>query len=74
MKYINPFPKNTEEVLRNFKHVLVPEINLGQLSKILRSEFLLPVIPFNVVRGLPFRTSDIKAKIIEILGGKNNGH
>ncbi len=72
-KYINPFPKNTDAVLKNFKNVLVPEINLGQLSKILRSEFLLPVIQLNVVRGLPFRISDIKAKIIEILGGKNNG-
>jgi 2-oxoglutarate ferredoxin oxidoreductase subunit alpha len=72
-KYINPFPKNTDAVLKNFKNVLVPEINLGQLSKILRSEVLLPVIQLNVVRGLPFRISDIKAKIIEILGGKNNG-
>lgn len=69
-KYINPFPKNTEKVLKSFKHVLLPEINLGQLAKILKSEFLLPIEQFNIVRGLPFRVGDIENKIIEVLGGK----
>ena len=69
--YIHPFPKNTEKVLKSFKHVLLPEINMGQLSKILKSEFLLPIEQFNVVRGLPFRVSDIENKIIEVLGGNN---
>jgi len=69
--YINPFPKNTEEVLRKYKHILLPEINLGQLSRILKSEFLLPIIQFNVVRGLPFRVGDIENKIVEVLGGNN---
>jgi 2-oxoglutarate ferredoxin oxidoreductase subunit alpha len=70
-KYIHPFPKNTEEVLRKYKYILLPEINLGQLSKILKSEFLLPIIQFNVVRGLPFRVGDIENKIVEVLGGNN---
>lgn len=69
--YINPFPKNTEEVLRSFKHVLLPEINLGQLAKIIKSEFLIPVEQYNVVRGLPFKVGDIENKIIEVLGGNN---
>lgn len=69
--YINPFPKNTEKVLKSFKHVLLPEINLGQLAKIIKSEFLIPVEQFNVVRGLPFRVGDIENKIIEVLGGNN---
>lgn len=69
-KYLNPFPKNTGEVLRRFKNVLVPEINLGQLSKILKSEFLVPVISFNKVKGLPFKVSEIEAKIEELLGEK----
>ena len=73
LKYLNPFPKNTGEVLTRFNNILIPEINLGQLSKIIRSEFLTPVIQLNIVRGLPFRTSDIQNKIKEILGGKNNG-
>ncbi len=69
LKYLNPLPKNTVEVLNNFDKILVPEINLGQLSRILRSEFLIPIIQFNLVRGLPFKIADIKNKIIEILGG-----
>jgi 2-oxoglutarate ferredoxin oxidoreductase subunit alpha len=69
-RYINPFPKNTGEVLNNFEKILIPEINLGQLAKVIKSEFLIPVKQFNLVRGLPFRTSDIEAKIIELLGGK----
>ena len=72
-RFLNPFPKNTEQILRSFKKILVPEINMGQLAKILRSEFLIPVMQFNVVRGLPFRVSDIEAKIKEILGGENDG-
>ena len=70
LKYINPFPKNTEYVLKNFKKVLIPEINLGQLSKIIRSEFLIPVVQLNIVRGLPFKITDIEDKIIEILRGE----
>ena len=73
LKYLNPFPKNTFDVLKRFKNVLIPEINLGQLAKLIKSEFLIPVIQFNIVRGLPFRASDIEAKIRDILGGKNNG-
>ena len=72
LKYLNPLPKNTEYVLKGFKNVLLPEINLGQLAKILRSEFLIPIIQLNIMRGLPFRVSDIEDKIKEILGGKNN--
>ncbi len=70
-QYLNPFPKNTGDVLRNFKNVLIPEINLGQLAKLLRSEYLVDIIQFNVVRGLPFRVSDILEKIKEVHGGKN---
>ncbi len=70
LKYLNPFPSNTEKVLKSFKKVLIPEINLGQLAKLIRSEYLIPVEQFNVVRGLPFRVSDIENKIIEMLGGK----
>ena len=73
LKYLNPFPKNTLDVLKSFKNILIPEINLGQLAKLIKSEFLIPIIPFNVVRGLPLRASNIQAKIREILGGKNNG-
>jgi 2-oxoglutarate ferredoxin oxidoreductase subunit alpha len=70
-KYLNPFPKNSAEVLKKYKTVLVPELNLGQLSILLRSEFLIDVIKLNKVKGLPFKSSEIEEKIIEILGGNN---
>jgi 2-oxoglutarate/2-oxoacid ferredoxin oxidoreductase subunit alpha len=72
-QYINPLPKNTEKVLRSFKKILIPEINLGQLAKVIKSEFLVPVEQFNLVRGLPFKVSDILGKITDLLGG-NNGN
>jgi 2-oxoglutarate ferredoxin oxidoreductase subunit alpha len=72
LKYLNPFPANTGKVLSGFKKILIPEINLGQLAKIIRSEFIVPVEQFNVVRGLPFRVSEIEGKIKILLGGKGN--
>ncbi len=71
-KYINPMPKNTEEVLKSYKHILIPEINHGQLATLIKSKFLIPVIQFNLVRGLPFKSSEIEEKVLEILGGKND--
>lgn len=71
LKYIHPMPKNTKDVLSKFKKILIPEINLGQLAKIIRSEFLIDVLQYNLVKGLPFRSSDIENQIVEILGGKN---
>lgn len=70
LRYINPLPKNVEEVLSKFKTILVPEINLGQLIKILREKFLVPAIGLNKIQGLPFRSIEIEEKIDEILGGK----
>ncbi len=71
-KYINPMPKNTEEVLKSYKHILIPEINHGQLATLIKSKYLIPVIQFNLVRGLPFKSSEIEEKVLEILGGKND--
>jgi 2-oxoglutarate ferredoxin oxidoreductase subunit alpha len=70
LRYLNPLQKNVGEILYNFKHVLVPEINLGQLIKVLRSKYLVPAIGLNKVQGLPFKSSEIEEKIDDILGGK----
>lgn len=69
-RYLNPVPKNTGEVLKRFKKILCPELNMGQLSKILRNEFLVDIEPFNKIQGLPFKSSEIENKINVILGGK----
>ena len=67
LKYINPFPKNLAEILLKFNKVLIPEINLGQLSTIIRSKFLIDTINFNRVSGKPYTTSDIYEKIEQII-------
>ena len=67
LRYLNPFPRNLGDVLKNFKKVLVPEINLGQLSKLLKSEFLVPVVQFNRIRGLPLKSSELEKAILDTL-------
>ena len=69
-RYLNPLPKNTVEVLKKYKKILCPELNLGQFSKIIKSEFSVDIIPFNKIQGLPFKSSEIEDKIESILGGK----
>ena len=71
LRYLNPMPKNTGQVLKNFKTILIPEINLGQLAHLIRSEFLIPVEQLNLVRGLPLKVNDILEKINALLGGGN---
>ena len=68
LRHIHPLPANTGNVLRRFRHVLVPELYLGQLRMLLRAQFLVDVIGLNKVRGQPFLTSEIEQKIHEILG------
>lgn len=69
IRYLNPFPKNLGEALSKFKNILIPEINLGQLAKVIRSEFLIPVKTLNKVKGLPFKAQEIEEEIIKILKG-----
>jgi 2-oxoglutarate ferredoxin oxidoreductase subunit alpha len=67
LKYVNPFQSNVGEILYNFKQILVPEINLGQLSKMLRAKYLLPIVSQTKVQGLPFKSDEIEKKIDELL-------
>jgi len=66
--HLNPFPLDLGEVLARYDKILVPELNLGQLVRILRAEFLIDAIPLNKVRGIPFRAAEIEAAILEQLG------
>jgi 2-oxoglutarate/2-oxoacid ferredoxin oxidoreductase subunit alpha len=65
LRYLNPFPRNTGDVLRSYDRVLVPEMNLGQLLKLVRAEFLVDAVGFNRVRGVPFRSDELA----EAIGG-----
>jgi 2-oxoglutarate ferredoxin oxidoreductase subunit alpha len=63
-------PRNTGEVLKRYKKVLVPELNCGQLRLLLRAEFLVDAVGLNKVQGKPFLVSEIEAKIEEMLSAK----
>ena len=67
LRHMNPFPANLGEVLRRYDKVLVPEINLGQLALLLRGKYLVDVISYNRVRGLPFRAAELAETIEEVL-------
>jgi 2-oxoglutarate ferredoxin oxidoreductase subunit alpha len=66
VKYINPFPKNLETLLRKFDKVLIPEINNGQLIKVIRDKYLIDAKGLNKIQGMPFTSVEIKNKIIEM--------
>lgn len=70
LRYLNPLPKNLGDVLKKFKKVMIPEMNLGQLNKIIRAEFLVDTIALNKVQGLPFKAKEIERKVLEIMNGQ----
>jgi 2-oxoglutarate ferredoxin oxidoreductase subunit alpha len=67
LKHLNPFPKNTESELRRYERVIIPELNMGQLSKLIRADFLIDAVSINRTRGLPFRAGDLESEILEII-------
>ncbi len=72
LRYIEPMPSNLGDILHRFKSVLVPEMNLGQLVRRIRSEYLVDAIGFNKVQGKPFMISEIEGKIQQVLNGRNS--
>jgi 2-oxoglutarate/2-oxoacid ferredoxin oxidoreductase subunit alpha len=67
LRHLSPFPANLAEVLAAYDKVLVPEINLGQLALILRGRYLVDVISYNRVRGLPFRAAELAGVIQDVI-------
>ena len=63
LRHLNPFPPNLGELLVNYKKVLIPELNLGQLNTMIRSQFLIDTKEYNLVAGRPFKSSEILEKI-----------
>jgi 2-oxoglutarate ferredoxin oxidoreductase subunit alpha len=68
LRHLNPFPPNLGDVLRRYDKVLVPEINLGQLALLLRGRYLVDVISYNRVRGLPFQAGELAGVIEDVIG------
>ena len=69
LRHLNPLPANTGQVLRSYEKVLLPEINLGQLAMVLRARYLVDVIGYNRVRGLPFKAEELAGVIQDVIDG-----
>jgi 2-oxoglutarate ferredoxin oxidoreductase subunit alpha len=67
LRHLNPFPRNLGEVLKRYKKILVPEMNMGQLVMILRAKFLVDAQSYGKIQGKPFKQSEIEDKIEELL-------
>ena len=67
LRYLNPFPRNLGDLLLKYDKVLVPELNMGQLSTLLDARFPLKVISYPKVEGQPFKIAEITTKIDEVL-------
>ena len=67
LRHLNPFPKNLQSVLSRFEHILVPELNLGQLLFLLRARYLVDAIGFNKVKGLPFTIKELVTRMEEFV-------
>jgi 2-oxoglutarate ferredoxin oxidoreductase subunit alpha len=70
MRYLNPFPANTGDVVKAYKRVLIPELNLGQLLMLIRARYLVDAVGYDKVRGKPFRIAEIENEARRLLGGK----
>ena len=68
LRHLSPLPPNLGELLAGFERIIVPEMNLGQLTKVLRAAYLVDARPVTKVRGLPFTAGEIEAAILDALG------
>ncbi len=73
VRYLNPFPKNLGDVLKKFKTVLIPELNLGQLALVIRAKYLVPSISLCKVQGKPFMVQEIIRAALEHLPSRQGG-
>jgi 2-oxoglutarate ferredoxin oxidoreductase subunit alpha len=67
VRYLNPFPKNLGEMINRYKQVLVPEINNGQLCKLIRDKYLVNVKQYNKIQGVPITKSELRHEAMELL-------
>lgn len=67
VRYLNPLPKNLGEIVKNYKHVVMPEMNNGQFIKIVREKFLVDAKGLNKIKGLPFATDEIVKFVKQVL-------
>ncbi len=71
LRYLDPMPKNTEDVLKRFRQVLIPEMNMGQLLGMIRNKYLVDAVGLHKVQGKPFMIQEIETRIEEVLSNGN---
>jgi 2-oxoglutarate ferredoxin oxidoreductase subunit alpha len=74
LRHLNPFPKDLGEILKRYDKVLVPEMNLGQLSMLLRAKYLVDCVGYNQVRGLPLKAAELADAIGELVAKAEGVH
>jgi 2-oxoglutarate ferredoxin oxidoreductase subunit alpha len=67
LRHLNPFPRNLESLLRSFRKVLIPEMNLGQLALLLRARYLVDAESVSKVQGRPFTSQELESRILQAL-------
>ena len=67
LRYLNPFPRDLGEVMKRYRQVLVPEMNMGQLVFLLRAKYLVDAQSFSKIQGKPFTIAELEEKIEEVL-------
>ncbi len=69
LRYLNPLPSDFGAILRRFKKVMVAEMNMGQLLKMIRADYLVDAVGCNKIQGRPFKVSEIESRIVRALEG-----
>lgn len=69
LRYIRPFPRNLGHLLESFEQVLIPELNNGQLIRLIRDQYLIDAIGYNKIMGVPFTKSELVEKMVELVDG-----
>jgi 2-oxoglutarate ferredoxin oxidoreductase subunit alpha len=67
LRHLNPFPKDLGAILKRYDAVMVPEMNLGQLSMLLRAKYLVDVVGYNQVNGLPLKAAELAEAITDLI-------
>jgi 2-oxoglutarate ferredoxin oxidoreductase subunit alpha len=68
LRYLNPLPANLGDILKRYRKILVPELNMGQLVWVLRAKYLVDAVGLNKIQGRPFKQHELEQKIEELLG------
>ena len=72
IRHLHPFAPNLAEIMTKYDKVMVPELNSGQLALLLRAKYLVDVISYPKIQGLPFKAAEISGKVIETITGKTD--